>query len=162
MHPPHPTSNQIRSSWAQLAQGRMSVIIAPHQSLVQSYVNVSIPTTRHPTPCEHSINILCKVEGTWSRERKHPHPTPPHVSVASTSFHSTPPHPTPCKLWGKWWALCLILLILLGSVLASLQYFSFPKGLSLETPDCRNKAQNQPLSVRYATAWQLPCGPGEI
>ena len=140
----------------------MSVIIAPshptplmqHQSLVQSRVNVSIPPP-HPTLCERSINILRKVEGTWSKERYNiptpPNvivasiscarsrecgrrnvniPTPPHaphMSVASTScawsrehgrgnvniptpLHSNPPHPTPCKLWGKWWALRLKLL----------------------------------------------------
>ena len=134
----------------------------------------------HPTPCDRSINILRKVEGTWSKERYNI-PTPPHVSVASTScarsrergrgnvnipthpatphvsvastscarsrergrgnvniptctplhvsvastscawsrehgrrnvniptpLYSTPPHPIPCKLRGKWWALRL-------------------------------------------------------
>ena len=90
---------------------------------------VNIPTSPHSTPCERSIKILCKVDdGTWPKERSHPHPTPPHVSVASTScawsrehgggnvhipnpLHSTPPHPTPCKLWGKRWVLRLTILL---------------------------------------------------
>ena len=72
----------------------------------------------HHTPCERSINILRKVEGTCSKEFEHPHPTQPHESVASTSCawsrehnrgnvnipnppHSTLPHPFTCKLWGK-------------------------------------------------------------
>ena len=95
----------------------MSVIIAPshptpliqHQSLVQSRVNVSMPPP-HPTPC----NILRKVQATWPKEGYNI-PTPPHVSIASTScawsrehgrgnvniptpFHLTPSYPNKYRL----------------------------------------------------------------
>ena len=88
----------IGASWAQhlhLAQGHMSVIIAP--------------SSPHPTPPHWcSIKVLCKVG--WTLACPHPtppHPTPPNVSVASTSCARsrecgrrnvnipTPPHPTP-------------------------------------------------------------------
>ena len=118
----------IRSSWAQhqsLAQGRMSVIIAPshptalmqHQSLVQSRA-----TPPHVSVASTCINILRKVEGTWSKERQHPHPTPPHpmwVQQSTSCARSrergrrnvnipTPPHPMwrssniLCKVEGMW------------------------------------------------------------
>ena len=99
----------------------MSVIIAPshptpliqHQSLVQSRVNVSMPPP-HPTPCKRSINILRKVQATWPKEGYNI-PTPPHVSIASTScawsrehgrgnvniptpFHLTPSYPNKYRL----------------------------------------------------------------
>ena len=70
----------------------------------------------HPTPWHrHLVQGRGNVaEGTLT--------SLPHVSVASTScawsgehgrgniniptpLYSTPPHPTPCKLRGKWWAL---------------------------------------------------------
>ena len=60
------------------------------RSKERGWRNVNIPTAPHPTPCERSINI-CRhlvqgrrnvVEGTLTSP---PHPTPPHVSVASTS-----------------------------------------------------------------------------
>ena len=83
----------IRSSWAQhqsLAQGRLSVIIAPS----------------HPTPLMQPQS-LCAKSGERSHPPTPPHPTPPHVSVASTSCEGSrersrrnvniPPHPTPCE-----------------------------------------------------------------
>ena len=87
---PHPTPHASRA-WRSCARsrerGRRNVNIStlPHVSVASNscarsrergWRNVSIPTPPYPAPCECSTKILCKVEGTWSKKREHPHPTP--------------------------------------------------------------------------------------
>ena len=78
----------IRSSWAQhqsLAQGRLSVIIAPShptplmqpQSLcAKSGERSHPPTPPHPTPCERSIKHRVKGRGNVVEGTLTSHPTP--------------------------------------------------------------------------------------
>ena len=119
-HYHHHESSSSSPSWSWII-----IIISSSNIQCGTWWLTRTPRSPHPTPCERSINIcsiniVCKAEGTRnvastscarSKERVWRIvniPTPPHVSVASTSadilfkvegmrlkgtLTSTPPHP---------------------------------------------------------------------